>query len=102
MSQQSPREGRYGPESLIEFPALRHAAGVIAKTREPLLRSGGRPMRTGPPAPGRGPPGNQPATVVVCGTWSVPFLFSPRWISVVFLIPIAGMLTQTGLATAWA
>src|SRR5215470_10083628 len=55
-------------------------------------------MMADPTAPGRGPPVNQPATVVVVGTCSVPSLFSPRLISLV-RTPMDGMLSEVGRAT---
>src|SRR5579859_1662963 len=54
-------------------------------------------MTADPIAPGRGLPVYQPATVVVPGTWSVPFRCRPRWRSEVFT-PMAGMVSDTGAA----
>jgi hypothetical protein len=55
-------------------------------------------MTEEPIAPGRGLPVNQPATVVVAGTCSVPAGVRPSSISWV-LTPIAGMTSLAGSAT---
>src|SRR6185437_7185050 len=54
-------------------------------------------MMAEPIVPGRGLPVNQPATVVLDGTWSVPSRLTPRWISLV-RIASDGMLSQVGRA----
>src|SRR6476646_6797868 len=54
-------------------------------------------MMAEPIVPGRGLPVNQPATVVLDGTWSVPSRLTPRWISLV-RIASDGILSQVGRA----
>ena len=54
-------------------------------------------MMAEPIVPGRGLPVNQPATVVLDDTWSVPSRLTPRWISLV-RIASDGMLSQVGRA----
>src|SRR5690349_22871578 len=58
-------------------------------------------MMAEPTMPGRGLPVYQPATAVLDGTWSVPSLLTPRWISLV-RTPIDGMLSDTGRAACGA
>src|SRR5580692_11411106 len=67
------------------------------KMPTPVRESTCPAMTAAPTAPGRGPPVNQPATVVVAGTCSVPLVVMPRSMSEV-LIPSAGTLSQVGLA----
>src|ERR1700729_1403548 len=57
-------------------------------------------MTADPVAPGRGLPVYQPATVVVPGTWSVPFRLRPR-LMIGALTPMAGMVSQTGFGVGW-
>src|SRR5579862_3672744 len=53
-------------------------------------------MTADPVAPGRGLPVYQPVTVVLVGTWRVPFRLRPR-LMIGALTPMAGMVSQTGL-----
>src|SRR5215472_14282364 len=57
-------------------------------------------MMADPMAPGRGLPVYQPATVVLPGTWSVPFRLRPR-VTIGAFTPMAGMVSQTGLGACW-
>jgi len=57
-------------------------------------------MTADPVAPGRGLPVYQPTTVVLLGTWSVPFRLRPRVTTGAFT-PMAGMVSQTGLGACW-
>lgn len=54
-----------------------------------------------PVAPGRGLLVYQPTTVVLLGTWSVPFRLRPRFTIGAFT-PMAGIVSQVGLGTCWA
>src|SRR5579871_82752 len=57
-------------------------------------------MTADPVAPGAGLPVYQPATVVVLGTWRVPFRLRPRLMIGAFT-PMAGMVSSTGLGVGW-
>src|SRR6516162_5356870 len=57
-------------------------------------------MTADPVAPGRGLPVYQPTTVVLAGTWSVPFRLRPR-VTIGAFTPMAGMVSQTGLGVCW-
>src|SRR6516225_3408374 len=57
-------------------------------------------MTADPMAPGRGLPVYQPTTVVLPGTWSVPFRLRPR-VTIGAFTPMAGMVSQTGLGACW-
>src|SRR5580693_5793708 len=67
----------------------------------PVRESTWPAMTADPVAPGRGLPVYQPATVVVVGTWRVPFRLRPR-LMIGALTPMAGMVSQTGLGGGWA
>src|ERR1700689_1306431 len=66
----------------------------------PVRESTWPAMTADPIAPGRGLPVYQPATVVVRGTWRVPFGLRPRLMIGAFT-PMAGMVSQTGLGVCW-
>src|SRR3984893_19365055 len=66
----------------------------------PVRESTWPAMPAAPVAPGRGLPVYQPATVVVLGTWRVPFRLRPRLMIRAFT-PMAGMVSQTGLGVGW-
>src|ERR1700722_1986826 len=70
-------------------------------TPGPVRESTCPAMTADPVAPGRGLPVYQPTTVVVLGTWSVPFRLRPR-LMIGALTPMAGMVSQTGLGGGWA
>src|SRR5271170_5094991 len=66
----------------------------------PLRESTWPAMTADPIAPGRGLPVYQPTTVVVRGTWRVPFGLRPRLMIGAFT-PMAGIVSQTGLGVCW-
>src|SRR6516165_4988983 len=53
-------------------------------------------MTADPVEPGRGLLVYQPTTVVLLGTWRVPFRLRPR-VTIGAFTPMAGMVSQTGL-----
>src|SRR5215469_371078 len=57
-------------------------------------------MIADPMTPGRGLPVYQPTTVVLLGTWSVPFRLRPR-VTIGAFTPMAGMVSQIGLGACW-
>src|ERR1700722_9274554 len=71
------------------------------KTPGPERESTWPAMTADPVAPGDGLPVYQPTTVVLLGTWSVPLGFRPRVVTGA-RIPMAGMVSSTGLGTGWA
>src|SRR5262245_43821158 len=85
-----------GPSARATYLLSRRCRrGVQKKMPGPERESTCPAMMAEPIVPGRGLLVYQPATVVLDGTWSVPFRLTPRWISLV-RIASDGMLSQVG------